>query len=107
MNNEEIENGTKVLLADVLFYEKPQERKVEGFIYYEKNGEKYKEQKVYSIPCERCEKCPVYKIDNSVKPTSYYCQASFLIGIFNKSIRQGLIPNNCRVVDVRVSKNIR
>lgn len=97
----------KRVLADDLFYEKPQERKIDGIIEFEKNGQKYSERKVYSIPCKRCEKCPVYRVDKSVVPTAYYCQAGFLFGIFNKAIKENTIPQNCRVTEVRVSKNIR
>ena len=102
----EAQNLENTRLEDVLFYEKPQERKIEGFIEFEKNGQKYKEKKVYSIPCDKCKNCPVYRIDKSVSPTAYYCQAGFLFGIFKKAIRENTIPKNCRVTEVRVSKNI-
>jgi hypothetical protein len=95
------------VLADVLFFEKPQERKIDGIIEFKKNGQKYSESKVFSVPCKRCEGCPVYRVDERVIPTAYYCQAGFLFGIFNKAIKENTIPQNCRVTEVRVSKNIR
>lgn len=90
---------------DILFYEKPQERAIEGTMEFIKNGQKYKERLVYSIPCERCDGCPVYRIDERTKPTAYYCQAGFLFGAFHRAIENGNIPKNCRVVDVRVALN--
>lgn len=95
------------VLADVLFYEKPQERKIDGIIEYEKNGQKYLENKVYFEHCKRCENCPVYRVDKSVMPPAYYCRADFLIGIFNMAIKENTIPKNCRISEVRVLKNIR
>lgn len=104
---DEAQNLENTTLADVLFYEKPQERKIEGFIEFEKNSQKYEDKKVYSIPYDKCENCPVYRVDKSVSPTAYYCQAGFLFGVLSKAIREGRIPKNCRVTDVRVFKNIR
>lgn len=100
--------GKPINIADVsgsFFFDKPQERKIEGEIEFSRNGEKYKSGLVYSIPCERCTGCPVYRIDKFVSPTAYYCQAGFMFGAFNRAIKEDTIPQNCRVAEVSNSKN--
>ena len=76
---------------------KPQERPIDGIIEYKKNGKSYKDKKVYSIPCERCNGCPVYQIDENITPIAYYCRAEFLFGIFNKAIKDKTIPSICEI----------
>ena len=85
------------LLTDVLFYEMPQERNIKGEIVVLKNGQKHTVPLVYSVPCERCEVCPMYKIDEDTNPTSYYCQSKFLIGGYKIARRNNEIPENCKV----------
>ena len=78
----------------------PQDRKIEGYIVYTKEGKQYKYSKVWSIPCSRCEGCPVYKIDTRITPTAYYCQCLFAIGAFNCGINEGTIPDSCQINSV-------
>ena len=49
------------------FFEMPQERDIKGTIEYIKNGQKKKALLVYSIPCERCNGCPMYRIDKTIE----------------------------------------
>jgi len=94
----------KCMKESNLFYEKPQERTIKenANIEYIKNGLKISDKKILSIPCERCNGCPVYIEDESVNPTIYYCHAAFLIHIFNKALDEGTIPQNCKIAEVRV-----
>lgn len=94
------------MLAGV-FFEKPQERENTEMIEFDLNGEKYIERKIYSEPCQRCEGCPVYRIDKRTIPIAYYCQADFAFGIFSIAIKNGTIPENCRIAAVVVSKHNR
>ena len=88
-----------VSVSDSFFFEMPQERDIEGEIDFFKKGQKHKAALVYSIPCERCEGCPMYNVDKSTTPTSYYCQSKFLIGGYKIARQNKEIPENCKVYE--------
>lgn len=87
-------------LADV-FDVRPQDRHIDGYqIFIDKEGKSHKYPMAWSIPMDRCNGCPVYKIDNKATPTAYYCQDQFLFGAFHIGIKDGTIPDSCMIQSV-------
>ena len=87
------------------FFEMPQERDIKGTIEYIKNGQKKKALLVYSIPCERCNGCPMYRIDKTIEPTSYYCQGRLLQAQYKIAKEKKQIPENCKEWERYIFKN--
>lgn len=99
-------HSVQTSVSGCFFFDMPQERDIKGEIEFVKNGKKQKAALVYSIPCERCEGCPMYNIDKRTTPTSYYCKSKFLIGGYKIARQNKEIPENCKVYE-RYSFNNR
>lgn len=80
---------------------KPQQRNIKGRIKYTNAAGVYTfDLKVYSVPCDRCSGCPLYRIETKYNPTAYYCQVDFAFGTLRKALRDNTIPENCMVAGV-------
>lgn len=80
---------------------KPQDRDKLGDIDFVKNGSTQKADRIWSIPCDRCDGCPLYKTDLRTVPTSYYCQVGFYSVVNVCSfVERKLIPNTCQILEI-------
>lgn len=84
----------------VLASVRPQERDFNGekvtFVF--NTGEKLVHPKAYSIPMNRCEGCPIYKVDERTTPTAYYCQSQFVSSyVFAQAVKNKKVPESCKM----------
>ena len=82
---------------------RPQDREIEGLLTFThkitKESENY--PKAFSIPMNRCEGCPLYKVDERTSPTGYYCQSDFVSSYnFSQAVKNKKVPDSCKIWQV-------